>query len=64
MPSWAHFWVHSVYTPAWVSYSVRSIGMASDGQSYRRAGVDTPFFVYVGINEVRNSLTWVFVRAN
>ena len=26
-------------------YSVRSIGMASDGQSYKRAGVDTPFFV-------------------
>jgi hypothetical protein len=63
MPLLAHFWVHSVYIPAWVSYSVRSNKEVSDGLSSRTGRCRYPVFRYVGISEVRNSLAWVFVRA-
>ena len=61
MPSLAHFWVHFVYTPAWVSCSVRSNEMAVVGQSYRTSRCGYPVFHLCGSDDriTNHSGTWV-----
>jgi len=61
MPSLAHFWVHSVYTPAWVSILFVQIGRAVVGLNVRTGRCGYPVFRLCGSDDriTNHSGTWV-----